>query len=354
MLSQMCAVLAVTSLVLTGSAVSAAAADEADQGTAWAESFLAAPLESWDAEPVDPQPVALDPTPGMPPEAGDVVAPAWDVAPDMAIGPVPQMLPDPDLDLGAGPAPVQDDSSGGGASPLTPEQERQLRASAEFYLRDGSPFGARAYLVKARHIISGGPPTQDWIDAAKFVGGFVVQTSATVVAIAGCPATSGATCLIATALANAGGACIDGCDGAEVAVNVVAIGLAVKAGYAINSAGLSRTEDIARKLVTDAEAASSSAIAKSTVVSGRFPRTADQHAVLVRRSADGRITNYQVYGADGLPVKRVDVVGKSHGGVDTPHVVEFEKHVNPTTGEVFVRPNSTVRPATSEELIGLE
>lgn len=94
---------------------------------------------------------------------------------------------------------------------------------------------------------------QDWIDAAKFVGGFVIQTSAAVVAIAGCPASSGATCLIATALANAEGACLDGCDSAELAVNVVAIGIAFKAGYAIRSAGLRQAEEAASRLVTDAQ-----------------------------------------------------------------------------------------------------
>ncbi|MGH2768016.1 MAG: polymorphic toxin type 24 domain-containing protein [Actinomycetota bacterium] len=39
-----------------------------------------------------------------------------------------------------------------------------------------------------------------------------------------------------------------------------------------------------------------------------------------------------------------------HGGVPTPHVREFERHVNPRTGEVFVRPTRTVRPAYSSEL----
>ncbi|MBO9521051.1 MAG: hypothetical protein J7518_05890 [Nocardioidaceae bacterium] len=58
--------------------------------------------------------------------------------------------------------------------------------------------------------------------------------------------------------------------------------------------------------------------------------------------------------ADGLPLKRVDVVGRAHGGVETPHVVEYEQHVNPATGEAFVRPGSNVRPATPEELRGLE
>lgn len=254
--------LMVMALVLTGSALSATAADEADQGSAWTESAFVAPQEPWDGVesvelPLDP----VDPPPGVAPAAGDVAPSAADTAPaagdvvaDVALGPVPRMLPDPDLDpdVDPGPALTQDDSSGGGGSPLTAEQERRLRDSAEFYLRDGSPFGARAYLVKARYIISGGPSTQDWIDAAKFVGGFVVQTSATVVAIAGCPATAGATCLIATALANAGGACIDGCDAPELAVNVVAIGVAAKAGYAINTTGLSRTEELADKLVTDA------------------------------------------------------------------------------------------------------
>lgn len=96
------------------------------------------------------------------------------------------------------------------------------------------------------------------------------------------------------------------------------------------------------------------AISGSRVVSGRFPRTAGPDDILVRRGSGGEVTNYQVYGPDGLPLKRVDVTGRSHRGVDTPHVVEFEQHVNPTTGEVFVRPGSTVRPATPEELMGLD
>lgn len=97
-----------------------------------------------------------------------------------------------------------------------------------------------------------------------------------------------------------------------------------------------------------------SAIQGSRIVSGRFPRNAGADDILVRRGADGGVTHYQTYGADGLPMKRVDITGRAHGGVDTPHVVTFERHVNPTTGEVFVRPGSTVRPATPEELMGLD
>ena len=86
-------------------------------------------------------------------------------------------------------------------------------------------------------------------------------------------------------------------------------------------------------------------LASGRQVSGRFPKSANANEVLLRRGADGSVTHYQVYGRDGLPIRRVDVTGASHAGVPTPHVLEFEQHVNPTTGEVFVRPGDTVRPA---------
>lgn len=87
-------------------------------------------------------------------------------------------------------------------------------------------------------------------------------------------------------------------------------------------------------------------------VTGRFPNTANADEVLLRRGADGSVTHYQIYGPDGLPVRRVDVTGASHAGVPTPHVLEFERHVNPTTGQVFVRPADTVRPALPGEIPG--
>lgn len=96
--------------------------------------------------------------------------------------------------------------------------------------------------------------------------------------------------------------------------------------------------------------ASSAFLGNATIVSGRFPRTALPESVLARADADGAITNYQVYDMDGLPVMRVDLTGRPHGGVETPHVVEFERHVNPATGEVFVKEGSTVRPAEPWEI----
>jgi uncharacterized protein YukE len=64
----------------------------------------------------------------------------------------------------------------------------------------------------------------------------------------------------------------------------------------------------------------------------------------------GDITNYTVYDHDGNAVKRVDLTGRDHGGVPTPHVVEYDRNVNPNTGEVFVREQRHVRPATPDEI----
>lgn len=85
-------------------------------------------------------------------------------------------------------------------------------------------------------------------------------------------------------------------------------------------------------------------------VRGNFPRTAGPGEILYRADGAGNVTNYQVYDSAGNPVKRVDLVGRSHGGVATPHVQEFETHVNPKTGESFVKQGKTARPALPDEL----
>lgn len=79
-------------------------------------------------------------------------------------------------------------------------------------------------------------------------------------------------------------------------------------------------------------------------VQGRFPQTAAPNATLVRRNSNGNPTSYQVYGPDGLPIKRVDLQGRTHGGIPTPHVQEFDRNTNPSTGQVYVNPG-TVREA---------
>ncbi len=83
---------------------------------------------------------------------------------------------------------------------------------------------------------------------------------------------------------------------------------------------------------------------------GHFPDTAAPNAVLYRQQQDGSYTSYQVYDANGFPVKRVDLTGAAHAGVPTPHVVEFQTNVNPRTDRAFVKPNKFVRQARPDEI----
>ncbi|WP_280422672.1 polymorphic toxin type 24 domain-containing protein [Nocardia carnea] len=78
---------------------------------------------------------------------------------------------------------------------------------------------------------------------------------------------------------------------------------------------------------------------------------------LVKKDADGNITNYSYYDADGVATSRVDLTGKPHMDkqtgqyIPTPHVVEVQKNVNPKTGEVYAKTLSdTVRPALPQEI----
>ncbi|MEA2232114.1 MAG: hypothetical protein QOD83_1930, partial [Solirubrobacteraceae bacterium] len=86
-------------------------------------------------------------------------------------------------------------------------------------------------------------------------------------------------------------------------------------------------------------------------VRGKFPDTAGPNEVLIRRHPEtGAPTHYQIYDGAGRPIRRVDLTGAAHGGVPTPHVVEYTTHVNPKTGEVFVRKDRMVRPANPDEI----
>ncbi|MQA87554.1 MAG: hypothetical protein GEV03_23755 [Streptosporangiales bacterium] len=92
-------------------------------------------------------------------------------------------------------------------------------------------------------------------------------------------------------------------------------------------------------------------IKNGTQHKGKFPLKSKPNSVLYRRDPQtGKVTNYSVYDESGHIIKRVDVTGRSHGGVDTPHVVEYTLHRNPKTGEVFPKPGKTVRPANPEEI----
>lgn len=78
---------------------------------------------------------------------------------------------------------------------------------------------------------------------------------------------------------------------------------------------------------------------------------------IVKKDANGNVTNYSYYDEDGVATSRVDLTGKPHLDkktgeyVPVPHVVEVQKNVNPKTGEIFAKTLSdTVRPALPEEI----
>jgi hypothetical protein len=65
---------------------------------------------------------------------------------------------------------------------------------------------------------------------------------------------------------------------------------------------------------------------------------------------DGKnITSYIVYDDSGRAIKRVDLTGKVHANVPTPHAVEYKHKQNPV-GDIFVQPEKTVRLARLDEI----
>jgi hypothetical protein len=75
------------------------------------------------------------------------------------------------------------------------------------------------------------------------------------------------------------------------------------------------------------------------------------NGIYVKRAPDGSITNYTEYDADGFATKRVDLQGRAHGSVETPHTVEYQRNVGPD-GRIHVGPvkGAGVRPATPDEV----
>lgn len=85
-------------------------------------------------------------------------------------------------------------------------------------------------------------------------------------------------------------------------------------------------------------------------VRGNFPNKSTPNDILYRADPNtGKITFYQSYNSTGGPVKRVDLVGPSHGGIPTPHVQEFSMNTNPNTGAVFYN-KGILRPALQSEI----
>lgn len=82
---------------------------------------------------------------------------------------------------------------------------------------------------------------------------------------------------------------------------------------------------------------------------GKLPLTnGPSNGFLVKRSPSDEITNYTKYDGSGNVNKRVDLTGRSHAGIPTPHTVDYVLDTNPA-GQTFPR-GLPVRPATTDEV----
>ncbi|WP_409995888.1 polymorphic toxin type 24 domain-containing protein [Halomonas sp. DP4Y7-2] len=64
----------------------------------------------------------------------------------------------------------------------------------------------------------------------------------------------------------------------------------------------------------------------------------------------GNITSYAVYDANGMIVRRVDVTGAAHNGVQTPHVLEYGRNRFPDGSIRVQSPRADPRPSTLDEI----
>jgi hypothetical protein len=93
----------------------------------------------------------------------------------------------------------------------------------------------------------------------------------------------------------------------------------------------------------------STLIAVGTRFSGLFPLDGASARDLLYRMDGKNITSYIVYDDSGRAIKRVDLTGKAHANVPTPHAVEYKHNQNPA-GDIFVQAEKTVRPARLDEI----
>ncbi|MBF6099935.1 hypothetical protein IU510_17870 [Nocardia cyriacigeorgica] len=131
----------------------------------------------------------------------------------------------------------------------------------------------------------------------------------------------------------------------------------------VSEKNMQRIIDLVKKRGDDVEDAAKSALRSDldnaqVWTNGILPvKNGPPNGYLVKRDANGNITNYSFYDSDGIATSRVDLTGKPHLDkktgtyIPTPHVVDVQKNVNPKTGEIFARTLSdSVRPAQPGEI----
>jgi filamentous hemagglutinin len=80
----------------------------------------------------------------------------------------------------------------------------------------------------------------------------------------------------------------------------------------------------------------------ATQVSGRFKlEGGPANGTVFRADNQGNITSYATYDSKGMIIKRVDVTGSPHRGVDTPHVIEYGRNTyTDNQGNIVTRVDS--------------
>lgn len=91
---------------------------------------------------------------------------------------------------------------------------------------------------------------------------------------------------------------------------------------------------------------------EAQTVRGKIPNDGGPpNGFLVKRDQSGNVTHYVQFDEQGRGIKRVDITGRSHNNVPTPHVVHIVHDRNPVTGLTMPRElKREVRPATPDEI----
>ncbi|MGR2741115.1 polymorphic toxin type 24 domain-containing protein, partial [Billgrantia sp. Q4P2] len=89
----------------------------------------------------------------------------------------------------------------------------------------------------------------------------------------------------------------------------------------------------------------------ATQVSGRFKlESGPPNGTVFRADNQGNITSYATYDANGQILKRVDVTGAAHNGVQTPHVLEYGRNTLPDGSVRVQSPRANPRPVSPDEV----